>query len=75
MDHAQAIKHAGWKKPICIGRHAFGDQYRSADMIVKGPGKLKMIFGEVWYSLLAILDSLLTVLLFDSDDALYLDCS
>ena len=36
----------GWKKPICIGRHAFGDQYRATDMIVKGPGKLKMVFGE-----------------------------
>ncbi|KAG8384847.1 hypothetical protein BUALT_Bualt04G0161000 [Buddleja alternifolia] len=34
----------GWKKPICIGRHAFGDQYRSTDTIIKGPGKLKMVF-------------------------------
>nr|XP_018683849.1 PREDICTED: isocitrate dehydrogenase [NADP], chloroplastic/mitochondrial-like isoform X4 [Musa acuminata subsp. malaccensis] len=35
---------AGWKKPTCIGRHAFGDQYCATDMIVKGPGKLKMVF-------------------------------
>ncbi|CAN1320684.1 Isocitrate dehydrogenase [NADP], chloroplastic/mitochondrial [Linum perenne] len=35
---------AGWKKPICIGRHAFGDQYRATDAVIKGPGKLKMIF-------------------------------
>ncbi|KAH9301182.1 hypothetical protein KI387_012765, partial [Taxus chinensis] len=34
----------GWKKPICIGRHAFGDQYRATDTVIKGPGKLKMIF-------------------------------
>ncbi|RAL46894.1 unnamed protein product [Cuscuta campestris] len=34
----------GWKKPICIGRHAFGDQYRATDTIIKGAGKLKMIF-------------------------------
>ncbi|KAL7094857.1 hypothetical protein ACP275_11G130700 [Erythranthe tilingii] len=34
----------GWKKPICIGRHAFGDQYRATDTIIPGPGKLKMIF-------------------------------
>ncbi|XP_048230526.1 isocitrate dehydrogenase [NADP], chloroplastic/mitochondrial [Ricinus communis] len=34
----------GWKKPICIGRHAFGDQYRATDTLIKGPGKLKMIF-------------------------------
>jgi len=37
----------GWKKPICIGRHAFGDQYRATDMIINGPGKLKMVFGEL----------------------------
>ncbi|CAI0455129.1 unnamed protein product [Linum tenue] len=36
---------AGWKKPICIGRHAFGDQYRATDAVIKGPGKLKMVFG------------------------------
>ncbi|GJN27088.1 hypothetical protein PR202_gb15077 [Eleusine coracana subsp. coracana] len=35
---------SGWKHPICIGRHAFGDQYRATDMIVDGPGKLKMVF-------------------------------
>uniref|UniRef100_L0P3T5 Isocitrate dehydrogenase [NADP] n=1 Tax=Phyllostachys edulis TaxID=38705 RepID=L0P3T5_PHYED len=34
----------GWKKPICIGRHAFGDQYRATDTIIDGPGKLKMVF-------------------------------
>ncbi|XP_020414773.1 isocitrate dehydrogenase [NADP], chloroplastic/mitochondrial isoform X2 [Prunus persica] len=34
----------GWKKPICIGRHAFGDQYRATDTVIKGPGKLKMVF-------------------------------
>ncbi|MEQ8325208.1 MAG: NADP-dependent isocitrate dehydrogenase [Vicingaceae bacterium] len=41
----------GWTKPICIGRHAFGDQYRATDMVVKGKGKLTMTFtpenGEV----------------------------
>ncbi|XP_034214204.1 isocitrate dehydrogenase [NADP]-like isoform X2 [Prunus dulcis] len=34
----------GWTKPICIGRHAFGDQYRATDAIIEGPGKLKMVF-------------------------------
>ncbi|CAJ1946687.1 unnamed protein product [Sphenostylis stenocarpa] len=34
----------GWKKPICIGRHAFGDQYRANDAIITGPGKLKLVF-------------------------------
>jgi len=34
----------GWKKPIIIGRHAFGDQYRATDALVEGPGKLEMVF-------------------------------
>jgi isocitrate dehydrogenase len=33
-----------WKKPIIIGRHAFGDQYRATDILIKGPGKLKLVF-------------------------------
>jgi isocitrate dehydrogenase len=33
-----------WKKPICIGRHAFGDQYRATDIVVKGKGSLTMTF-------------------------------
>ncbi|RZB45837.1 Isocitrate dehydrogenase [NADP] [Glycine soja] len=35
---------SGWKKPICIGRHAFGDQYRATDAIITGSGKLKLVF-------------------------------
>lgn len=34
----------GWKKPIIIGRHAFGDQYRAKDAVFSGPGKLQMVF-------------------------------
>jgi len=34
----------GWAKPICIGRHAFGDQYRATDIVTKGKGKLTMTF-------------------------------
>ncbi len=34
----------GWNKPIVIGRHAFGDQYRATDFLVPGPGKLSIIF-------------------------------
>ncbi len=33
-----------WTKPICIGRHAFGDQYRATDMVIPGKGKLTMTF-------------------------------
>jgi len=34
----------GWTKPICIGRHAFGDQYKAADAVTTGKGKLTMSF-------------------------------
>jgi len=34
----------GWTKPIVIGRHAFGDQYRSTDFLAPGPGKLQLVF-------------------------------
>ena len=33
-----------WNKPIVIGRHAFGDQYRATDTTIKGKGKLTMTF-------------------------------
>ncbi|MFN8776208.1 MAG: isocitrate dehydrogenase (NADP(+)) [Flavobacteriales bacterium] len=34
----------GWTKPINIGRHAFGDQYRATDTAIKGSGKFTMTF-------------------------------
>jgi len=33
-----------WTKPIVIGRHAFGDQYKATDFLVPGPGKLTVTF-------------------------------
>ena len=33
-----------WLKPIVIGRHAFGDQYKATDAVVTQPGKLEMVF-------------------------------
>lgn len=33
-----------WTAPICIGRHAFGDQYRATDFLTKGKGKLTIKF-------------------------------
>ncbi len=33
-----------WKKPICIGRHAYGDQYMATDFLTKGKGKLTVRF-------------------------------
>src|ERR1700744_822212 len=32
----------GWTKPIVVGRHAYGDQYRATDFLVPGPGKLTL---------------------------------
>ncbi|ESN96831.1 hypothetical protein HELRODRAFT_114417 [Helobdella robusta] len=41
----------GWIKPITIGRHAHGDQYKATDYVARGPGKLELCFtpenGEV----------------------------
>ncbi len=34
----------GWTKPIIIGRHAYGDQYRATDFKVPGKGKLSLSF-------------------------------
>ncbi|WP_343717426.1 NADP-dependent isocitrate dehydrogenase [Inquilinus sp.] len=34
----------GWRKPIIVGRHAFGDQYRATDLKVPGPGTLTMTY-------------------------------
>ena len=33
-----------WTAPICIGRHAFGDQYRATDFVTKGSGKLTITY-------------------------------
>ena len=44
--NSSSFLSSGWTKPICIGRHAFGDQYRATDIIVNEPGKLKLIFGK-----------------------------
>lgn len=34
----------GWKKPIIIGRHAFGDQYRCQDMVIQKPGRITLTY-------------------------------
>lgn len=40
---------SGWTKPICVGRHAFGDQYRATDIVIQGSGKLKLVFGKILF--------------------------
>ena len=34
----------GWTKPIVVGRHAFGDQYKATDLVIPGPGKLTLTY-------------------------------
>lgn len=34
----------GWKQPIVIGRHAFGDQYKASDFVVDEPGTFQIVF-------------------------------
>ncbi|MCW3837887.1 NADP-dependent isocitrate dehydrogenase [Sphingomonas canadensis] len=34
----------GWTKPIVVGRHAFGDQYRATDFVVPSSGKLRLVW-------------------------------
>ena len=33
-----------WKAPIVIGRHAYGDVYKNAEMIIPGPGKVELVY-------------------------------
>lgn len=33
-----------WKKPIIIGRHAYGDQYKATDLVVKDEGTFEIVF-------------------------------
>ncbi|MAZ76036.1 MAG: isocitrate dehydrogenase (NADP(+)) [Micavibrio sp.] len=37
----------GWEKPMVVGRHAFGDQYKATDIKIPGAGKLKMVYEPV----------------------------
>jgi len=34
----------GWTKPIVIGRHAFGDQYKATDIVCPKPGKIELVY-------------------------------
>jgi isocitrate dehydrogenase len=33
-----------WKKPITLARHAYGDVYKNAEMVVPGPGKVELVY-------------------------------
>jgi len=34
----------GWTQPICIGRHAHGDQYKATDVVIPGNGTVKLVY-------------------------------
>ncbi|XP_027194358.1 isocitrate dehydrogenase [NADP], mitochondrial-like isoform X2 [Dermatophagoides pteronyssinus] len=34
----------GWTRPITIGRHAFGDQYKCTDIVIDGPGTVELVY-------------------------------
>ncbi|KAJ8425468.1 hypothetical protein Cgig2_001057 [Carnegiea gigantea] len=43
-NYLQKCSKACWTRPICIGRHAFGDQYRASEEVIRGAGTLKLVF-------------------------------
>jgi len=66
----------GWKKPICIGRHAFGDQYRATDFLVKGRGKLTITFTpesgeEQTYSVYDYKGDGVALAMYNTDESIY----
>ena len=37
---------ASWKRPIVIGRHAYGDVYKAAEMAIPGPGRVELVYTD-----------------------------
>jgi isocitrate dehydrogenase len=66
-----------WEKPICIGRHAFGDQYCATDFVVKGKGKLTVTFtpeegGEVQsFDVFDFQGSGVAMTMYNTDESIY----
>lgn len=65
-----------WKKPICIGRHAYGDQYIATDFLVKGKGMLKVTFtpdngdNETSYEVHKFEDDGVAMVMFNLDESI-----
>jgi isocitrate dehydrogenase len=65
-----------WKKPICIGRHAYGDQYIATDFLVKGKGVLKVTFtpdnggNETSYEVHKFEDDGVAMVMFNLDESI-----
>ena len=66
-----------WTHPICIGRHAYGDQYRATDFITSGKGKLSITFtpengGEVQsYNVHDFEGDGIAMAMFNTDESIY----
>ncbi len=66
-----------WKKPICIGRHAYGDQYCATDFVVKGKGKLTVTFtpedgGDIQsYDVFDFQNSGVAMTMYNTDESIY----
>ncbi len=66
-----------WKKPICIGRHAYGDQYRATDFVVKQSGTLTVSFtpdggGEVQsYEVFHFQGGGVAMAMYNTDESIY----
>lgn len=66
----------GWKQPIVIGRHAFGDQYRATDFVTRGRGKLTITFtpedgGEVQqYEVYQFREDGVALAMYNTDDSI-----
>ncbi len=66
----------GWTKPICIGRHAHGDQYKATDFLTKGKGTLTITFtpeegGEpITHEVYKFEDDGLAMAMYNTDDSI-----
>ena len=66
----------GWTKPVCIGRHAHGDQYKATDLLTKGPGKLTITFapesGEPeTHEVFQFEDNGIAMAMYNTDESIY----
>lgn len=65
-----------WKKPICIGRHAYGDQYIATDFLIKGKGMLRVTFipdngdAETTYDVHQFEDDGVAMVMFNLDESI-----
>jgi len=67
----------GWKYPICIGRHAFGDQYKATDIVIGGKGRLMMSFipddgsASSQWEVFNFKDSGVAMAMYNTDESIY----